>query len=48
MEWELGVSNGEYFLFLIQNNDIVTVNVNKKQANKIMEQFNIQAKEYPF
>ncbi len=48
MEWELGKCDDKYFLFLIKDKEIINIDISKKEAKRIKEQFNIEAVEYPF
>lgn len=48
MEWELARCEDEYFLFLIKDNEVTSINISTQKAKRIEETFNIEATEYPF
>lgn len=48
MEWELGKCDDKYFLFLVKDKEVVSIDISKKEGRNIENSFNIKAVEYPF
>jgi len=48
MEWELGKSGDQYFLFLKKDNVNIVVDISKNEAFRIERDFDVKAVEYPF